>query len=143
MIDYLYDGIRQYIDILIYNEELNSAKKVIDNILELIKSEDSDNKEEISKFNIFKLGIFILEDDKVNFEKLSNTCEQNKDLKSINQLKNAIYNCDDKEFKDAMIDIDYIFPNSMIKRINQLFKNIKNDNKEKKIEPEDVELDFK
>ena len=142
-IDYLYDGIRQYIDILIYNEELNSAKKVIDNILELIKSEDSDNKEEISKFNIFKLGIFILEDDKVNFEKLSNTCEQNKDLKSINQLKNAIYNCDDKEFKDAMIDIDYIFPNSMIKRINQLFKNIKNDNKEKKIEPEDVELDFK
>ena len=42
-----------------------------------------------------------------------------------------------------MIDIDYIFPNSMIKRINQLFKNVKNDNKEKKIEPEDVELDFK
>ena len=141
-IDYLYDGIRQYLDILIYNEELNSAKNVIDNIIEMIKSEDSDNKEEISKFINFKLGIFILEDDKINFEKLSNSCEQNKDWKSINQLKRAIYNSDDKDFKDAMIDINYIYPNSMIKRINQMFKNLKN-NKEKKIEPEDVELDFK
>jgi hypothetical protein len=141
-IDYLYDGIRQYLDILIYNEEINSAKNVIDNILEMINEEDSENKEEISKFNIFKLGIFILEDDKINFEKVSNSCEQNKNWKSIIQLKRAIDNFDDKNFKDAMFDINYIFPNSMIKRINQLYKNIKN-NKEKKIEPEDVELDFK
>ena len=54
-IDYLYDGIRQYLDILIYNEEINSAKNVIDNILEMINEEDSENKEEIDSLFLFNI----------------------------------------------------------------------------------------
>jgi ribosomal protein L17 len=69
-IQYLYDGIRQYLDILIHNDELNEAKNVIDKIITLIKEDDSDNKKEISKFSIFKLGIFILEDNNNSFKKL-------------------------------------------------------------------------
>ena len=40
-----YDGIRQYLDILIiHNDELNEAKNVIDKIIILINEDDSDNK---------------------------------------------------------------------------------------------------
>ena len=71
-----YDGIRQYLEILIHNDELNEAKNVIDKIITLIKEDDSDNKKEISKFSIFKLGIFILEDNNNNsFKILFDKCE--------------------------------------------------------------------
>lgn len=141
-IEFLYDGIRQYLDILIYNDELNECKKVIDKMIELIKEEDSENKNEISKLNIFKLGIFILEDDNINFKNLFDICEQNEDLKCIGKLKRSIDNSDEKLFKDSMVEINYIYPVSMNKKITQLFKNIKEE-KNKQIEPNDVELDFK
>ncbi len=141
-IEFLYDGIRQYLDILIYNDELNECKKVIDKMIELIKEEDSENKKEISKLNIFKLGIFILEDDNINFKNLFDICEQNENLKCIGKLKRSIDNIDEKLFKDSMVEVNYIYPVSMNKKITQLFKNIKEE-KNKQIEPNDVELDFK
>ena len=41
-----------------------------------------------------------------------------------------------------MVEVNYIYPVSMNKKITQLFKNIKEE-KNKQIEPNDVELDFK
>jgi hypothetical protein len=117
-----YDGIRQYLEILIHNDELNEAKNVIDKIITLINADDSDNKNEISKFSIFKLEIFILEEDNNSFKTLFDKYEQNDDLQYIRKLKRSIDKVEEKSLKDIMVDINYIYPVSMTKKIHNHLK---------------------
>ena len=49
---------------------------------------------------------------------------------------------EEKSLKDIMVDINYIYPVSMTKKITQLFKNVL-DEKNNKIKSEDVELGFR
>lgn len=63
-------------------------------------------------------------------------------MQFFEKLKRSIDNVEEKSFKDIMLDVNYIFPVSMTKKITQLFKNVL-DEKNNKIKSEDVELGFR
>lgn len=136
-------AIDEYISILIKNDNFNEAENVIDNFLKKLKDEDKNNIDKIQKMNLWKLALFIVEGDFNNYETFKENCDNDSNFKAIEKVKNSFDDFNEKKFKDGMNDLNYLFPNNFCNKLNLIFKNKKKEEKNKKIELKDVNIDMK
>ena len=133
-IDYAYDCMEEYLDVLIYNSKEAEVIDIIDKkILPLIKEEDKDNKEKIEKFCLIKCGCLIIFEQFSECEGVLNEMTYSNEVSAVKLICSAVKNADEKEFKKGMVDGEYIYRRGMCRNLMRLF----NDRKERKNKKKD------
>ena len=122
-ISYVYKCIEAYIDVLIRNNKEESSAEILNNMVKLIRDEDADNKEQIEKFYVILLGVYIILGEEKNFNDLVEIVEGGSNLRMIQKIKKSINDKDEKDFKNNLDDAEYVLPGQMCKKIRGIFKS--------------------
>lgn len=129
-ITYVNKCIVDYVDILIRNNKDESCADVLNNTIKMIKEDDSSNTEQIEKFSVILLGIFIILGEEKNFTNLVDMTDEGNHLHMIQRMKNSIKDKNEKEFKDCLVDAEYVLPGEMCKKLKNIFNKINNNPQE-------------
>ena len=128
-IEYAYDCLEEYLDVLTYNSKEAEVIDMIDNkVLPLIREEDKENKEKIERFTLIKCGCLIIFEQFEECEGVLNELGNSSDANAVKQICFAIKDADEKEFKKGMVDGEYIYRRGMYRNLTKVF----NDRKERK-----------
>lgn len=139
-ITYVYKCIEAYIDILLRNHKEESCVEILNNMVKLIREEDADNKEQLEKFHVMLLGVYILLGEEKNFNDLAEIVEGGNNLRMIQRIKKSIIDKDEKEFKNNIDDAEYVLPGQMCKKIRTLFKSNLPKEEDMLIQTNDIKL---
>lgn len=125
-ITYVYKCIVDYVDILIRNNKDESCADILNNTIKMIKEDDSSNTEQIEKCSVILLGVFIILGEEKNYTDLVDMTDEGNNLRMIQRLKNSIKDKNEKEFKDSLVDAEYVLPGEMCKKLKNIFNKINN-----------------
>lgn len=139
-ISYVYKCIEAYIDVLIRNNKEESSAEILNNMVKLIRDEDADNKEQIEKFYVILLGVYIILGEEKNFNDLVEIVEGGSNLRMIQKIKKSINDKDEKDFKNNLDDAEYVLPGQMCKKIRGIFKSSLPKQEDMIIQTNDIKL---